>query len=65
MTDWLIILFFGVALLIGIYFTWVLLRIEMRGKPRPLDPGDDFGFAPRPPAPRPPGPHPPLPHSRT
>ena len=35
MTDWLIFIFFGVALLIGIYFTWILLRIEMRGKPAP------------------------------
>ncbi len=69
MTDWLIILFFGIALVIGIYFTWVLLRVEMRGKPRPPDPDDDFGFAPHPPALRPPGTHPhshpPLPHSRS
>ena len=46
MTDWLIVIFFGVALIVGIYFTWVLLRIEMRGKPAPPDPGDDYGFAP-------------------
>jgi hypothetical protein len=50
MTNWLIFIFFGVALLIGIYFTWILLRIEMRGKPKPPDPGDDFGFAPRTPS---------------
>jgi hypothetical protein len=47
MTNWLIVIFFGAALAVGIYFTWVLLRIEMRGKPLPPDPGDDFGFAPQ------------------
>lgn len=44
MTDWLIILFFGCALVIGVYFTWVLLKVEMDGRPKPPPTGDDFGF---------------------
>ena len=47
MTNWLIILFFGFALAIGIYFTCILLRVEMYGKPKPPPVGDDFGFAPK------------------
>ena len=31
-TDILIGIFFGAALAIGIYFTWVLLRKEMAGR---------------------------------
>ncbi len=48
MTNWLIILFFGSALIIGIYFTWILLKAEMDGKPKPPPVDDDFGFAPPP-----------------
>ncbi len=44
MTDWLIVIFFGVALLIGIYFTWVLLRAEMAGPPKAPPDADDYGF---------------------
>ncbi len=46
MTNWLIIAFFGVALVIGIYFTWILLRTEMNGTPRRPPTDDDFGFGP-------------------
>ncbi len=47
MTDNIFILiFFGVALVIGIYFTWILLRKEMDGKPIPPPDTYDFGFGP-------------------
>ena len=45
--------FFGVALVIGIYFTWVLLRNEMAGRPKPKPDTYDFGFGPTPPDPKP------------
>jgi hypothetical protein len=45
-TDILIAIFFGAALAIGIYFTWVLLRSEMRGRPKPPPDTYDFGFGP-------------------
>jgi hypothetical protein len=48
MTGWFLAIFFGVALVIGVYFTWVLLRAEMEGKPKAPPIGDDFGFAPIP-----------------
>ena len=32
MTNIFIMIFFGVALVIGIYFTWILLRNEMAGR---------------------------------
>lgn len=44
-TDTMIAIFFGVALVIGVYFTWVLLRSEMAGRPKPPD-TYDFGFGP-------------------
>ena len=35
MTDiYIIMIFFGVALIIGIYFSWMLLRNEMAGRPK-------------------------------
>ena len=36
-TDILIGIFFGTALVIGIYFTWVLLRKEMAGRQKIRD----------------------------
>ena len=47
MTDVLIMIFFGVALLIGIYFTWILLRNEVEGRPRSKPDTYDFGFGPQ------------------
>lgn len=44
-TNLLILIFFGVAIVIGVYFMWVLLRNEMRGRPKPPD-SYDFGFGP-------------------
>jgi hypothetical protein len=41
-------IFFGSALVIGIYFVWVLFRAEMDGKPKAPPVDDDFGFAPAP-----------------
>ena len=35
MTNIFIMIFFGVALVIGVYFTWILLRNEMAGRPKP------------------------------
>lgn len=52
MTNIFIMIFFGIALVIGIYFTWVLLRNEMAGRPKcPPDPSD-FGFGPAHPEPK-------------
>jgi hypothetical protein len=45
MTNIFIMIFFGVALVIGIYFTWILLRNEMAGRPKRPD-TYDFGFGP-------------------
>jgi hypothetical protein len=45
-TDLFIMIFFGIALVIGIYFMWVLLRNEMRGRPKPPPDSYDFGFGP-------------------
>ena len=46
MTNIFIMIFFGVALIVGVYFTWVLLANEMAGPPKsPPDPYD-FGFGP-------------------
>jgi hypothetical protein len=45
MTNIFIMIFFGVALVIGIYFTWILLRNEMAGSPKRPD-TYDFGFGP-------------------
>jgi hypothetical protein len=45
-TDLLIVIFFGIALVIGIYFMWVLLRNEMRGRSKPPRDNYDFGFGP-------------------
>jgi hypothetical protein len=44
MTGILIVVFFGIALIIGIYFLWVLLRREMEGRPKPPPDPYDFGF---------------------
>jgi hypothetical protein len=44
MTGVLIVVFFGIALVIGIYFLWVLLRKEMEGRPKPPPDTYDFGF---------------------
>jgi hypothetical protein len=46
MTNIFIMIFFGVALVIGLYFTWVLLRNEMAGHPKPPPDAYDFGFGP-------------------
>lgn len=46
MTNIFIMIFFGVALVIGIYFTWILLRNEMAGRPRAPPDSYDFGFGP-------------------
>lgn len=51
MTDVFIIIFFGIALAIGIYFTLLLLWNEMAGRPRKPD-LDDFGFGPHPSEPK-------------
>jgi hypothetical protein len=45
-TDLFIMIFFGIALVIGLYFMWVLLRNEMRGRPKPPPDTYDFGFGP-------------------
>ena len=45
-TNLLIMIFFGIALVIGVYFTWLLLRNEMRGRPKPPPDTYDFGFGP-------------------
>jgi hypothetical protein len=45
MTNIFIMIFFGVALVIGVYFTWILLRNEMAGRPKRPD-TYDFGFGP-------------------
>jgi hypothetical protein len=45
-TDLMIMIFFGIALVIGVYFMWVLLRSEMRGRPKPPPDTYDFGFGP-------------------
>lgn len=45
-TDLMILIFFGIALVIGVYFMWVLLRNEMRGRPKPPPDTYDFGFGP-------------------
>ncbi|MDQ1453258.1 MAG: hypothetical protein QOK38_3124 [Acidobacteriaceae bacterium] len=48
-TTWMnisILIFFGVALVIGIYFSWVLLRNEMIGRPKLPPDTYDFGFGP-------------------
>ena len=42
-TDILIGIFFGAALDVGVYFTWVLLRKEMAGRPKTPD-TYDLGF---------------------
>jgi hypothetical protein len=44
MTGVFIVIFFGIALVIGIYFLWVLLRKEMEGKPKAPPDTYDFGF---------------------
>ena len=44
LTDSYIITSFGVALIISIYFTWILLRNEMAGRPKPGADLYDFGF---------------------
>jgi hypothetical protein len=51
LTDIYIMIFFGVALIIGIYFTWILLRNEMAGRPKPGLDLYDFGFGTSPPRP--------------
>ena len=55
-TDILIGIFFGAALAIGIYFTWVLLRKEMAGRQKIRD-NYDFGFGPPHPDHKPHPPH--------
>jgi hypothetical protein len=45
-TNIFILIFFGIALVIGIYFTWVLLRNEMAGRPKSPPDSYDFGFGP-------------------
>ncbi len=45
-TNLLIMIFFGIALVIGVYFMWVLLRNEMRGRPKPPPDTYDYGFGP-------------------
>jgi hypothetical protein len=52
MTNIFIMIFFGVALVIGIYFTWLLLRNEMAGRPKPPPDPYDFGFGPPQPDPK-------------
>jgi len=51
MTNIFIMIFFGVALVIGVYFTWLLLRNEMAGRPKPPPDTYDFGFGFGPPQP--------------
>ncbi len=46
MTDVFIIIFFGVALLIGIWYTLLLLQNEMAGRKRVQSEEYDFGFGP-------------------
>lgn len=48
MTNILIMIFFGIALVIGVCFAWVLLRNEMAGRPKPPKDLYDFGFGPGP-----------------
>jgi hypothetical protein len=55
-TDILIGIFFGAALVVGVYFTWVLLRKEMAGRPKTPD-TYDFGFGPPQPDHKPQPPH--------
>lgn len=45
-TNLMILIFFGIALVIGVYFMWVLLRNEMHGRPKPPPDTYDFGFGP-------------------
>jgi len=45
-TKLLLLIFFGVALVIGVYFTWILLRKEMDGKPEEPEDPYDYGFGP-------------------
>lgn len=44
MTNVFLVMFFGTALVIGIYWTWVLLRTEMAGPPKAAPDTYDFGF---------------------
>jgi hypothetical protein len=53
MTNIFIMIFFGIALVIGVYFTWLLLRNEMAGRPKPPADPYDFGFGPPQPDPKP------------
>jgi hypothetical protein len=41
-----LLIFFGVAIVVGVWFGWVLLRNEMRGRPKPPPDPYDFGFGP-------------------
>jgi hypothetical protein len=52
MTNIFIMIFFGVALVIGVYFTWILLCNEMAGRPKPPPDSYDFGFGPPQPDPK-------------
>jgi hypothetical protein len=45
-TDIFIMIFFGIAMVIGTYFAWVLLRKEMLGRPKLPPDTYDFGFGP-------------------
>ncbi len=44
MTNVFLVIFFGTALAIGIYWTWVLLRVEMAGREKAEPDAYDFGF---------------------
>ena len=46
MANIFILIFFGVALVIGLYFAWILLRKEMAGRPKLPPDTYDFGFGP-------------------
>jgi hypothetical protein len=52
MTDIYIVIFFGVALIVSIYFLWILLRFEMAGRPKPGPDLYDFGFGTSHPTPK-------------
>jgi hypothetical protein len=52
MTNIVIMIFFGIALVISLYFTWVLLRKEMAGRPKLPPDTYDFGFGPPQPGPK-------------
>jgi hypothetical protein len=52
MTDLFILIFFGIALVIGTYFAWILLRKEMLGRPKLPPDSYDFGFGPSQPGPK-------------